>query len=194
MIEFLDGMLVDKTPSQAVVQVGGVALGCMISLSTFDELPPREKPVKLWTRLMIRDEQPVLFGFATLRERWLFGHLITINGVGPKLAVTILSGAPVASIQEAIVSGDSARLKSVRGIGAKTADRIVLELQQKLAVEQPAEPGVTPDGKGDVLRQAIDALQALGIKSNEAEKAVAEAAKSGAADVEELIKHALRKG
>lgn len=194
MIEFVEGILAEKTPSTAVVDVGGVGFGCMISLSTYDELSSVGSKQRLWTHLQMRDEQPLLFGFASLAERWLFRNLITVNGVGPKLAITILSGARSADIQRAIAGGDSARLKTVRGIGAKTADRIVLELQKKLSAEGPAITGIPVDAKTDSLRQAIDALVALGIKQSEAESAVSENAKRGVTGVEELIKQSLRKG
>jgi Holliday junction DNA helicase RuvA len=193
MIEYIEGMLADKTPSAAVIDVGGVGFNCMISLSTFDELPQTGSKARLWTHLQIREEQPVLYGFAAVEERWLFRHLISVNGVGPKLAITILSGARAAVIREAIAHGDSGRLKSVRGIGAKIADRIVLELQKKLSMESPATPGVPLDAKSAALRQAIDALVALGIRQSEAENAVAETAKRGVTGVEELIKQSLRK-
>ena len=193
MIEYVEGLLADKSPSSAVIEVGGVGFGCMISLTTFDELPQAGSNAKLWTHLQIRDEQPVLYGFATVEERWLFRNLISVNGVGPKLAITILSGARAASIREAISQGDGGRLKAVRGIGAKTADRIVLELQKKMRMEGPTTPGVPIDAKSAALRQAIDALVALGIKQTEAESAVSESAKRGASGVEELIKQSLRK-
>ena len=193
MIEFIEGTLTEKSPSMAVIDVGGVGFGCMISLSTYDELSVSGATQRLWTHLQFRDEQPILFGFATVEERWLFRNLISVNGVGPKLAITILSGARAADIQQAIAEGDSARLKSVRGIGAKTADRIVLELQRKMSEEGPVTPGVPRDAKSDTLRQAINALIALGIKQNEAEKAVNESAKRGVDGVENLIKQSLRK-
>jgi Holliday junction DNA helicase RuvA len=193
MIEFVEGILSEKSPSSAVIDVGGVGFGCMISLSTFDELSAAGTTQRLWTHLQFRDEQPLLFGFATVEERWLFRNLISVNGVGPKLAITILSGARAADIRQAIAEGDGARLKSVRGIGAKTADRIVLELQKKMRTEGPVTPGMPRDVKSDSLRQAINALVALGIKQNEAENAVSESAKRGVTGVEELIKQSLRK-
>jgi Holliday junction DNA helicase RuvA len=193
MIEFLEGIIAEKTPSTAVIDVGGVGFGCLISLSTYDELTAPGSKQRLWTHLQIRDEQPQLFGFASIEERWLFRNLITVNGVGPKLAITILSGARAADIRQAISEGDSARLKSVRGIGAKTADRIVLELQKKLSSEAPAITGVAADAKTDSIHQAVNALVALGIKQTEAEKAVSETAKRGVTGVEELIKQSLRK-
>ena len=194
MIEFLHGKLSGKTPSSAVVEVGGVGFSCLISLSTYDELPACGESVRLWAHLMMRDEQPVLFGFATIAERWLFRQLITVNGVGPRLAITILSGAPTGSIRTALADGNSDRLKAIRGIGARTADRIILELQKKMGDGLPDALGTMAGGSADQVRQAVDALGALGFTQNEAARAVAAAAKRGADTVEELIKESLRTG
>lgn len=193
MIEFVEGILAEKSPSTAVIDVGGVGFGCIISLSTYDELSAAGAPQRLWTHLQFRDEQPLLFGFASLAERWLFRNLITVSGVGPKLAITILSGARAGDIQRAVANGDSARLKSVRGIGAKTADRIVLELQKKFSTEGPVVMGTPLDAETDTLRQAVNALIALGIKQSEAEQAVSDTAKRGVTGIEALIKQSLRK-
>ena len=102
MIEFVEGRLTSKSPSSAVVQVGGLGLRAIISLNTYDDLPAPGEEVRLWTYFQIRDEEPVLFGFSTREERWLFENLISVNGVGPRLATTILSGAKSEVIRKAL--------------------------------------------------------------------------------------------
>ncbi|MBU0509373.1 Holliday junction branch migration protein RuvA [bacterium] len=191
MIEFVEGVLTAKSPSHAVIQVGGIGLRGIISLSTYDDLPAIGQPFRLWTHLQVRDDELVLFAFSALEERWLFRHLITVNGVGPRLAMTVLSAARSETIRRAVADGDSDRLKSIPRIGAKIAERIVLELKKKLGEELP-ETAAMPGAVGSGVREAVDALCALGFTRNEAEKAVAGAAKRGAQGVEELVKQSLR--
>ena len=141
----------------------------------------------------MREEQFDLFGFSSRDERWVFDELISISGVGPKLALTMLSGMPATDVREAIAAGDSARLKAVRGIGAKIADRIVLELGKKFAgasVEWPVSTSTT--GSSAVI-QARQALQALGLSPAEIEKSLDAARAQNIDDVELIIKFALRK-
>lgn len=194
MIDFVDGLLVTKSPSYAVVKSGGIGIRALISLTTFDDLPPAGAEVRLWTVLQIRDEEIWVFGFSTLEERWLFQHLITVNGVGPKLAITVLSASRPETVRRAVADGDSDRLKTIPRIGSKIADRIVLELKKKLGEELPefASPGVS--GPAGDIRSAVNALTALGFTRGEAEKAVESARQRGAANVEELIKLSLRTG
>jgi Holliday junction DNA helicase RuvA len=192
MIEFIEGTLIAKTPSHVVVQVGGTGMRGIISLNTYDELPMSGEPVRLWTHLQIRDEEPVLFAFSSQEERWLFQQLITVNGVGPRLAITMLSGAKSETIRRAVTEGDSARLKSIPRIGAKIADRVVLELHKKLSTTVPDFGLEAKDGKGSGVREAVEALGALGFTRAQAEKAIEGALKRGARSVEELVKLSLR--
>jgi Holliday junction DNA helicase RuvA len=192
MIEFIEGKLCAKSPSHVVVQVGGMGLRGIISLNTYDELPAMNEQVRLWTHLQIRDEEPVLFAFATQEERWLFQQLITVNGVGPRLAITMLSGAKSETIRKAVIDGNSDRLKSIPRIGAKIADRVVLELRKKLGESVPEFVSKSSDGKGNDVREAVDALGALGFTRVQAENAVEGALKRGAKSVEELVKLSLR--
>jgi len=191
VIEFIEGALAAKTPSHAVIRVGDVGMRGLISLTTYDDLPALGDRVRLWTHLQVRDDELVLFAFSQLEERWLFRHLISVNGVGPRLAMTVLSAARAETIRRAVTEGDSDRLKSIPRIGAKTAERIVLELKKKLGEELP-ETMVAQSGAAGEVREATDALCALGFTRAEAEKAVGTAAKRGANTVEELVKQSLR--
>ncbi|MBK6909835.1 MAG: Holliday junction branch migration protein RuvA [bacterium] len=192
MIEFVRGKLAAKAPAEAVVDVHGVAFGLRISLTTFDQLPSVGSEVTLWTRLHVREEQFELYGFAAREERWVFEELIGVNGVGPKLALTLLSGLPADKLRETIGGGDAARLKTVRGIGAKIADRIVLELGKKFSgATADFVPSVTSGGS--VLLQVRQALQALGLTPAEIDKSLDAARAQNIESVEEIIKFSLRK-
>lgn len=190
MIEFVEGALAAKTTSQAVVTVGGIGFKSVISLSTYDDLPALGETVRLWTHLQLREDELHLFGFSTRDERHLFLHLISVNGVGPRLAMILLSAARPEVIRRAVVEGDSDRLKSVPRIGSKIAERIVLELKKKVGEEVP-ELAVS-GGRAQGILEAVNALCALGFTRGEAEKAVDGARKRGGASVEELVKLALR--
>ncbi|MFZ5432693.1 MAG: Holliday junction branch migration protein RuvA, partial [Calditrichota bacterium] len=187
------GTLTIKSPSFAVVRVGGMGIRGLISLSTYDDLPAIGEQVRLWTFLQVRDEELILFAFSQPEERWVFQQLITVNGVGPRLAMTVLSAARADTIRRAVVEGDSDRLKSIPRIGSKIAERIVLELKKKMGEDAP-DFSIGTGGKSGELRQAVDALCALGFTRNEAEKAVDGAVKRGAQGVEELVKMSLRTG
>lgn len=193
MIDYLKGKLAEKTPASCVIETGGVGMEAKISLSTFDELPKIEADAHLWTRMVVREDEILLFGFATREERWLFDHLISVSGVGPKLALTILSGARPELIRETVAVGDSARLRAMRGIGAKTADRIVLELSKKFSDGLPEWSLSKSSGPASAVRQARDALISLGLTLAEADKAIEHARQQGAVEVEDLIKSALKK-
>ncbi len=166
----------------------------MISLTTYDDLPAVGAEVKLWTIVQIREEEISVFGFSTLEERWLFQQLVTVNGVGPKLAITVLSASRPEMIRRAVAEGDSDRLKTIPRIGSKIADRIVLELKKKLGEELPEFTTSSAGGPASDIRSAVDALTALGFSRAEAEKAVDRARQRGATGVEELIKQSLRTG
>jgi len=191
MIDYVEGTLASKTPSAAVVQSGGLGVRANISLATYDELPPVGETVRLWTHLQLREEELSLFGFATQEERWLFLQLISVNGVGPKLAMVALSAAKADTLRRAIAQGDSDRLKSIPRIGSKIAERIVLELKKKFGEGAPAF-GAETASKSDEIEQAVSALAALGFTRSEAEKAVDGAVKRGGKGVEELVKLSLR--
>ncbi|MBL0060537.1 MAG: Holliday junction branch migration protein RuvA [bacterium] len=193
MIDHVRGRLVGKSPAEAIIDVNGVAFSARISLTTYDKLPSVGSEAQIWTRLFVREEQFELFGFASRDERWVFEELISISGVGPKLALTLLSGMPANDVRETIAAGDAARLKAVRGIGAKIADRIVLELGKKFAGSTTEWPVSTATTGAPAIIQARLALQSLGLSSVEIEKSIDAARAQNIEEVEEIIKFALRK-
>lgn len=193
MIDSVTGILVEKGATRVVIDLGRVTLACLTSLSTVENLPEAGAQVRLWTHLLIRDEQIELFGFATSEERWLFLNLMTVTGVGPRLALAILSGARTDDIRHAVVEGDADRLQAIPRVGAKLAQRLVLELREKLAEMVPeAEVGLPQKDGG--TREAIQALLALGFSRVQAEKSVRVAVQDGAQKTEEIVRHALRVG
>jgi Holliday junction DNA helicase RuvA len=193
MIAYLHGTLADATPTSVVVDCHGVGYHVFIPVSSYDRLPARGQPVKLLTyhHVNAQDGTQQLFGFGTAAERDMFLLLTSISGIGPKLACNILSSASVTGLRAAIAAGDTATLSSLRGIGKKTADRLVLELKDKVGepAATPATVSVTPH-----VADAVLALVSLGYKQADAHKSVAAAAgKLGAgASVEELVRTALR--
>jgi Holliday junction DNA helicase RuvA len=193
MIDFIEGILAVKSPSSAVVQTGGLGLQAHISLSTYEDLPSTGESVRLWTVLQMREEELNLFAFSSREERWVFQHLISVNGIGPKLAIVALSAARPDVIRRAIVDGDAARLKAIPRIGTKIAERMVLELKKKFGQGAPEFVSVSGGSHtGGDVQQAVDALCALGFTRAEAEKSVDGAVKRGATGVEELVKLSLR--
>src|SRR5580704_12395731 len=132
MIAFLRGRLLVKTPNRAIVECGGVGYEATISVATFSSLPPEGAEARLHIYTHVREDQIALFGFAEPNEKRLFEKLLTISGIGPKLAITVLSGIDTARLVTAIRAGDHATLTRIPGIGKKTAERVVLELKDKL--------------------------------------------------------------
>ncbi len=199
MITFLNGKLIDALPTQVTVEVHGVGYEVLIPISSFDKLPAPGHEVRLLTHLVVREDAHVLYGFATAAERELFRLLIhTVSGIGPKIALNILSGINAAAFRAAVTSGDVKSLSQVSGVGKKTAERIVVELRDKLgAVAGGASSGGVPLPAGDQkLHDAVLALGALGFKPNDAHEAVrgAIAVLGLQAGVEQLVRAALKKG
>ena len=197
MIEYLSGKIVEKTPTRVVVMAGGVGYGLFITLATFEELPPVEQEVSLFTYLAVREDAMVLYGFSARDERELFVRLTGVSGVGPKTAIGMLSGMGPAQLREHISAGNADALTALPGIGKKSAQRITLELRDKL---EAVAPGASTAGSGSldkaILRSdALAALLELGYNRNSAEKAMRSALKrdpSVDSEVETLIKSALR--
>ena len=201
MITQVRGVLVNKTPTFAVLEVGGsaggVGYGVAISLATYDQLPDVGEEITLLTHHYVREDRQELFGFAEERERSVFVQLIGISGIGPTSAQTILSGMSVDALEEAIFFERLGELTTIKGIGRKTAERMVVELKDKI---QPsavtASSAKTPheDKTDGIVDEAILALKALGFSSQAAFQSVAKAAKNGGAKqtVQELIKNALK--
>src|SRR5262245_13601248 len=192
MIGRLTGRLASKAPDQILLDVAGVGYLVHIPLSTFYELPAEEGPASLWIYTHVREDTLALYGFLTERERALFLMLLSVAGIGPRVALTVLSGIPPAELVEALRRQDVRRLVAIPGVGKKTAERMVLELAEKsskFAVEtKTAEPAaVSPD---DVL----SALVNLGYRRSEAERAVDTITRTGPPeDFGEFLKLALKR-
>jgi Holliday junction DNA helicase RuvA len=197
MIAHLHGKLAESTPTHVVVDCHGVGYSVFIPLSSYDKLPPRGSDVKLLTyhHVIAQDGTQQLYGFVTAEEREMFLLLISISGIGPKLAVNILSSTSISALRNAIASGDTKTLSTLRGIGKKTAERLVVELKDKIggaAAFQTKGRAATPEEQK--LTDAVLALISLGYKQVDAHQAVLAAAEelSTKAGVEELVRAALR--
>jgi Holliday junction DNA helicase RuvA len=199
MIAFLRGKIAEALPNQITLDVNGVGYHAAIPLSTYDRLPQGGGEVTLLTHYHVTERDHLLFGFLTGEERDLFRLLMNhVSGIGPKMALSVLSGLPVADFKDAVVRGDVAMLARTRGVGKKTAERIVLELKDKVGVVDAWQAAESAKGAHDPSRQAqsdaILALIALGYKQGEAQKAVQEAARQSGAQTgaDRLIREALR--
>jgi Holliday junction DNA helicase RuvA len=193
MIALLRGVLLEKHPNQALVDVHGVGYDVTIPISTFSRLPDAGSEVRLRVHTHVREDALLLFGFLTQDEKTLFEKLISVSGIGPKLAVTVLSGLPAAEVQAAIRAGDVARLVRVPGVGKKTAERIVLELRDKLPPPAGADAPVPAASLSEVEQDVLSALLNLGCARPAAEAAVkkAKAASAAPGDFEPLFRRAL---
>lgn len=197
MITHLAGTLVESLPTQIVMDVGGVGYHVLIPLSSYDKLPAAGSQCKILTHLAVREDAHVLYGFATAAERDLFRLLIQhVSGIGPKTALDVLSGTSVASFKAAVVAGDIAALSRVKGIGKKTAERIVVELKDKVGITaawEAASAGHAPSAEEIRVNDAVLALIALGYKQVDAHKVVKSViAKEPALTVEEIIRAGLK--
>jgi holliday junction DNA helicase RuvA len=195
MIAFVEGELVEALPTQVIIAANGVGYLVQIPLSSFDALPPVRNRLRLLTHLVIREDAHLLFGFVTPEERDLFKLLMQhVTGVGPKLALAVLSGLSVRNFKQAVINGDVTALARVSGVGKKTAERIVLELKDKVGVAAAWE--VAASGQNDQQTRLSDALLALislGFKQVEAQKVLKEVQnKSPEIETEELIRSALK--
>ena len=198
MITFLDGKLTVALPTQAIVNVGGVGYEVFIPLSSYDKLPAPGQPVQILTHLHVREDAHVLYGFMTAAERDLFRLLVNhVSGIGPKLALAVLSGMSVSHFKTAVVNSDVASLSKISGLGKKTAERIVLELKDKLGVAaawEVASGTHAPTPEQEQTNEAVLALIALGYKQVEAHKAVREIQQKGRAEsAEELVRLTLKR-
>jgi Holliday junction DNA helicase RuvA len=199
MISFLHGKLVDALPTQIVVDVNGVGYEILIPLSSFDKLPPPGQPVKLLTQLIVREDAHTLYGFMTVTERDLFRLLIhSVSGIGPKTALNILSGMNAVAFRGAVANGDVKSLSQISGVGKKTAERIVVELREKIGAAGALEAASAKHGLSSDDQKTNDAtlaLMALGFKQVEAHDAVraAQTMLGAAATVEQLVRACLKK-
>src|SRR5437588_6911178 len=198
MITFLDGRLVSALPTQAIVDVGGVGYEVFIPLSSYDKLPAVGQPIHLLTHLTVREDAHLLYGFMSASERDLFRLLVNnVSGIGPKLALAVLSGMSVSNFKSAVVNSDVTALAKISGLGKKTAERIVLELKDKLGVAaawEAASATHAPSPEEEEANEAVLALIALGYKQIDAHKIVRELQQRGEAkSTEDLLKLALKK-
>ena len=192
MIGRLVGRLASKATDHVILDVGGVGYLVHIPLSTFYDLPEAESPASLWIHTHVREDTLSLFGFLTERERALFLMLLDVAGIGPRVALTVLSGIPPADLIEALRSGDARRLMAVPGVGKKTAERMVLELSEK-AAKFAGEPGA-PRPPTVAPEDVVSALVNLGYRKGDAERAVDSIGRSGAPkDFGDYLKLALKK-
>lgn len=189
MIAFVNGILAEKNETGVVVDVNGIGYSIGVSTNTLASLPSENNPVKIFTYTHVREDDISLFGFSSLEEKRLFLKLIDVNGVGPKSAMGILSGISVSELLAAIVSEDLAVLQRVKGLGKKTAERIVLELKDKVS---PFEAiAVAQDAPSSALAEAVEVLISLGISKNQAlMSARSFASKSSSA--EEIVQNVLQ--
>jgi len=200
MITFLRGKLVEALPTQAIVEVQGVGYEVLIPLSSFDKLPAPGGEVQLLTHLAIREDAHVLYGFMSAAERDLFRLLInTVSGIGPKIALNVLSGMNPVALRGAVAKGDVKSLSQISGVGKKTAERIVVELKDKIGAAGAWEASSAQRALSDAdqkINDAVLALIALGFKPPEAHEVVraSQAALGPQASVEDLVRASLKKG
>lgn len=196
MIAQLRGLLAEKHPNQAVIDCGGVGYDVQIPVSTFSALPDSGQPVSLRIHTHVREDAIALFGFATAAEKQVFEKLISISGIGPKLAITVLSGLNTADLIDAIRASDVARLTRIPGVGKKTAERMVLELKDKLDLGAPKTSGTVAIAPvvahSAVEEDVLSALLNLGCARPAAEAALAKAkAATGSEEFETLFRKSL---
>lgn len=198
MIASLTGRLRHRSPEEVVVECAGVGYGLTVPLSTYGHLPEVGSELTLLVYTHVREDALALYGFRLAVEKSLFQRLISVSGIGPKLAIAIMSGVAAEELVQLLQSGDLKRLTMIPGVGKKTAERLVLELRDKLAdlaaASLPAAAGRAPvrprrDGVAD---DVVSALVNLGYKGAMAEEAVAKAAREGAGDFEKVLREALR--
>ena len=200
MITYLHGKLVESLPTQIIVDVHGVGYDVLIPLSSFDRLPAPGSEVTVLTHLAIREDAHILYGFMTGAERDLFRLLInTVSGIGPKIALNVLSGMNVVALRGAVAAGDVKALSQISGIGRKTAERIVVELKDKIGPAGAWEASSARKGLSEAdqkLNDAVLALLALGFKPADAHEAAraSQALLGPQAGTEDLVRAALKKG
>lgn len=194
MIGRLQGMLLRKEPPALMLDVGGVGYELEAPMTTFYELPAVGERVTLYTHLVVREDAHLLYGFVREAQRRLFRELLKVNGVGPRVALAVLSGLSDEEFSRCVAEEDIARLTKVPGIGRKTAERLVIEMRDKLPKDIPLPASTTaagPVAPGDPVSEAVSALVALGYKPNEASRAVRSASTKGLS-AEEIIRQALK--
>ena len=197
LIESVSGTLVAKNPTLAQIQIGGITYNLSISISTFEKLPELDQPVNLLTHLHVKEDILNLFGFESTSERALFLNLNTISGIGPKSAMSILSGTTPSEFRKKIINSDVKSLTSIPGIGAKTAKRIIVELKEKFSMADDIDEGLGFSDQSDSLaiKDAKNALKSLGYKTSQISKAFSDINKENKSidKLEDIIREALKR-
>jgi len=191
MITHLNGNLIEKTPTHLIIECGGVGYFIKISLNTFSRITTSlNKPIKLFTHLQVKEDSQTLYGFYAIQEREMFRHLISVSGIGANTAMLMLSSLSSDEIANAITTDDVNLIKSVKGIGLKTAQRVIVDLKSKMSkIEFSTENIFSQDNTTKF--EALTALSALGFDKAKAEKAINKVV-TDEQTVEDLIKAALR--
>ena len=196
MIDQIHGMILKKTPNYAVLEAGGVGLKVLSTINTLEAMPAKGKKTLLLTYLHVRDDVLDLYGFQTSKERETFLQLIGISGIGPKLALTILSGISPDKLRNRVIEGDVAAMTAVPGVGAKTAKRIIVELKEKFTKADNDSLGFEELDQtvSGLYRDALNALTALGYKHKHSNQALDKIKQSGElkGELESVIKKALQ--
>lgn len=192
MIGSLRGRIAAKAPPQLLIEVGGVGYELEAPMSTFYGLPGVGEEVRLLTHLVVREDAQILYGFATAAERHLFRNLLKVSGVGPKIALAILSGTTVEGFASCVTTNDVSSLTKIPGVGRKTAERLVIEMRDRLSAEETGLPAIAATTTAGAEGEAFSALVALGYKPAEATRLIKAVAGAGEVETEELIRRALQ--
>ncbi|MBT7590205.1 MAG: Holliday junction branch migration protein RuvA [Candidatus Scalindua sp.] len=192
MFDFIYGNIAHKTPTTATIETNGIGYKIHIPLSTFEKISNKEN-TRLYTKLTIRDDEIKIYGFFSLEERNLFNLLLSVNGVGSNVALTILSSSSISQFGSYVVSNDSKSLQRIKGIGKKTSERIILELKETIKCILPDSKSSTDTKNTAIISDAVMAMISLGYAKPEAEKAVNKASDNvdPTEGIEVLIKEAL---
>jgi Holliday junction DNA helicase RuvA len=190
MIAHLNGKLIEKNPTNVIVECAGVGYFVKVSLNTFSALG-NEEHLKIYTQFIVREDAQLLYGFATIEERDVFNFLISVSGIGPNTAILMLSSMTPAEIAQAIQTEDVRSIQAIKGIGAKTAQRVIIDLKDKMLKVEWNEPTNIFAGNNTNRFDALTALIALGFDKKAAEKAIDKVA-TGSESVEQLIKGSLK--
>ncbi|MCH7639624.1 MAG: Holliday junction branch migration protein RuvA [Bacteroidetes bacterium] len=197
MIAYVSGTLAEKKPTEAVIDVGGLGYRLLIPTSSFDKLPAKGESARLHATLIVREDSQTLYGFATEAERQVFETMISVSGVGPKLALAALSGMSPGELRDVVLAGDTGMLTRIPGVGKKTAERLIVELRDKLSKLDGLGTYGAVAGDGEAAQARSDAragLEALGLGRAEAEKRIRVVLRDhpGVSSAEDLIRIALR--
>ncbi len=193
MIAKISGSLAHKEPGEVIIDVGGVGYQLFISLGVFYRLPEIGKPVSLFVHTHVREDALQLFGFLEYEEKQTFLMMNGVSGIGPKLAIGILSGIPSRELVRALREGDQVRLVSIPGVGKRLAERMIVELKDKMMALPEENPMGRQDGSSQLMRDAISALVNLGYRRGESEKIVREVVNGDEGNLEVVLKETLRR-